>query len=220
MRVAGAPSWRLDGKSSQLCEIALFVRDAAGLSALASQDDVPPLTGAIPDLSKKLDAGTRAAASGQWRDWWREILGFEFQDRPEKPVDPDLHAPRIVLERSAVCDPPDFESLAQRPGLRAATRASFGSFKEWTSSRPVPGRDGARHSPLDWTLMKQVAEDVAFDRRVSLDEVQAKVAVLPVRGTWWRRVARGAVLCSPAAAADPQTAHALLRDAFDSYVLR
>jgi hypothetical protein len=68
--------------------------------------------------------------------------------------------------------------------------------------------------------MKQVAEDVAFDRRVSLDEVQAKVAVLPVRGTWWRRVARGAVLCSPAAAADPQTAHALLRDAFDSYVLR
>jgi hypothetical protein len=50
--------------------------------------------------------------------------------------------------------------------------------------------------------------------------VQAKVAVLPVRGTRWRRVAPGAILCSTAAAADPTTAHAMLREAFDSQVLR
>jgi hypothetical protein len=69
-------------------------------------------------------------------------------------------------------------------------------------------------------LIKQIAEDVAFDHHVSLDAVQAKVVVLPVQGTWWRRLAPGAVLCSPAAAVDHATAQVMLRDAFGSYVMR
>lgn len=219
MRVAGAPSWRLEGKNSDLCELALFVRDATGLPAVGGSDDVPPLAGSVPDLAHILDADARMAAGVQWRDWWQEILDFEFQDRPES-VDLDVHARRRVLERQAICDPPDFKALAERPGLRAAARASFERFTQWNSARLAPGRDGRPRSPLDWALMKQVAEDVAFDHHVGLDAVQAKVAVLPVRDTWWRRVAPGAVLCSPAAAADPTTAHALLREAFDSHVLR
>jgi len=223
MRVAGAPSWRLEEKSSQLCEIALFVRDAAGLPVAS---DVPPLTGVLPDLSTIVDDDTRDATHGQWHEWWRQILEFEFRDRSDVQDNLDnadgrqVHARRLILERQDICDPPEFNCLAERPGLRDAARASFDSFTQWNSQRPAPGQDGRPHSPLDWSLMKQVAEDVAFDRHVSLDAVQAKVAVLPVRGTWWRRVAPGAALCSPAAAADPQTAHALLRDAFDSYVLR
>jgi hypothetical protein len=223
MRVAGAPSWRLEGKNSDLCELALFVRDATGLVASREQDDVPPLTGSVPNLAHALDANALVTAGGEWREWWRAILNVEFRDRPGDQGGseiPEMWARQAITDRQAVCDPPDFDALADRPALRAAAHASVGNFKRWRSTQPVPGRDGAPHSPLDWSLMKQVAEDVAFDRRVSLDEVQARVAVLPVRDTWWRRAAPGAVLCSPAAAADPHTAHALLRDAFDSYVLR
>lgn len=217
MRVAGAPSWRLEGKNSDLCEFALFARDAVGLATV--EDDVPPLIGAVPDLSRILDASAREAASDQWSDWWRAILDFEFQERLDAHADHAARARQRIVERVAVFDPPDFSSFAGWPDLRAAARPAFEPYTEWGADRRAAGRDGSPHSPLDWSLMKQVAEDVAFDRRVSLDAVQAKVAVLPVQGTWWRRVAPGAVLCSPAAAGDPQTAHTLLRDAFDSYVL-
>ena len=113
-----------------------------------------------------------------------------------------------------------FESLNERPALQAAARLTFPGFKLWEPSQRPAGRDTSEASPLDWVVMKQTAEDVAFDRRVSVDDVQASVAVLPVSGVWWHRAAPGAVLCSVAAASDPVRAQALLRDAFDSWVMR
>jgi hypothetical protein len=220
MRVAGTSSWQLEVKGSQLCELALFLRDAAGLTIEGLAGDVPSLMGAVPHLSYVLRSDARQAAGGQWRSWWLQILDLEFRDRPDDQGDARARAYQRISEYEAVCDPPAFGSLADRPALRAAAQASFASFREWESSRPRPGRDSTPVSPLDWLLIKQIADDVAFDRRVSLDAVQAKLAVLPVQGTWWRRVAPGAVLCSPAAAAEPATAQALLRDAFDSYVMR
>lgn len=73
---------------------------------------------------------------------------------------------------------------------------------------------------MGWELTKQVVEDVAFDRQVPLDALRAKITVLRVRGSWWRRVAPGCVLCSPAALAAASTGQALLRDALDSFVRR
>jgi len=220
VRLAGTASWRLEAKGSQLCELALFVRDAAGLTIMGLAEDVPSLTAAVPDLSGVLGADVRQAAGDQWRSWWLQILDFEFRDRPDDHGDARTRARQMVSEHQAVCDPPEFTMLADRPSLQVAAQASFARFREWESSRPQPGRGGEAVSPLDWTVMKQVAEEVAFDRQLSLDAVQAKVAVLPVHGRWWCRVVPGAVLCSTAAAADPRTAQVLLRDAFDSYVTR
>lgn len=117
-------------------------------------------------------------------------------------------------------DPPQFETLADRPALRAAAQASFDRFREWESARRPPHPAGKPESLLDWSVMQQVAEDVPFDRQVRLDAVQARVIVLPVHGIWWQRQAPGVVLCSPAAARDPVTSHTLLHDAFDSHVRR
>jgi hypothetical protein len=67
MRVASAPSWRLEGKNSDLCELALFVRDATGRPAIGGSDDLPPLAGSVPDLAHSLDSDARMAAGAQWR---------------------------------------------------------------------------------------------------------------------------------------------------------
>ncbi len=218
VRLAGTSSWRLDVKHGYLVELALFVREAAGLDVVGLAADVPSLIGAVPDVTGALDAGVRRDAVDQWRRWWGQILDLEFRDRQHDRGD-RAHARRRIAAHEAVCDPPTFEALADRPALRAAARASFAAFKQWESARPSSERDGMSGSPLDWSVMKQTAEDVAFDRQVDLGAVQASVAVLPVRGIWWHRVSPGCVLCSTDAAADPVTARVLLRDAFESHVL-
>lgn len=220
MHLAGTSSWRLEVKESQLCELALFVRDAAGLTVAGVAGDVPALRGAVPALSPALNAEMRRAASDQWRSWWVQILDFEFRDGVDDPVDARARVRQLVSEHEAICDPPAFESLSDRPALQAAVRAGFPELGVWESSRPRPGREGRPVSSLQWSVIKQVAEDVAFDRQVSPEAVRAKVAVLRVQGAWWRRFVPGAVLCSPSAAADRSMAQALLRDAFDSYLMR
>ncbi|WP_375480723.1 hypothetical protein [uncultured Jatrophihabitans sp.] len=218
MRLAETSSWRLEVKGGYLIELALFVREAAGLDLAGPAGDLPSLIGAVPDVAGVLDAGVRRDAVDQWRRWWGQILELEFKDRQNDRGHARDRARRRVADHEAVCDPPDFEALADRPALRAAARASFAAFKQWESARPSPARDGVSGSPLDWSVMKQTAEDVAFDCNVDIGAVQASVAVLPVRGIWWHRVSPGCVMCSTDAAGDPVTVQVLLRDAFESQV--
>jgi hypothetical protein len=65
-----------------------------------------------------------------------------------------------------------------------------------------------------------VAEDVAFDRSVDLGDVRASAVVLDVEGSWWHLLAPGAVACSLAATAEPETAQLVLRRAFESGLRR
>jgi hypothetical protein len=220
VRLAGTSSWRAEVRGGYLCELALFVRAAAGLEIVGLAEDIPPLIGTVPDLADVLEPGVRRDAGDQWRSWWVQILDHEFRDRQDEQGDARGRARRRIAEHEAVSDPPTFESLGDRPALQAAARVSFTGFKQWESTRPPLKRDGLSGSPLDWLVMKQTAEDVAFDRQVDLDAVQASVAILPVQGSWWSRVLPGCVLCSTVAAGDPATAQVLLRDAFDSHVMR
>lgn len=226
MRLAGTRSWRLSAGNSQSCELALFARDTAQLPIVGG--DVPALIGAAAAVMPMVDAVTRQAAGEQWRSWWQQILDFEVRDRLNRVGgDARGRVRQVLVELQAVCDPPDFDALADRSALRAVVHAAFDDFRRWESARGSARPGGGQESPLEWSVMKlewsvmkQVAEDVAFDRGVRLDAVRARVVLLPVQGMWWHRQAPGAVLCSPEAARDPMTSYAVLHDAFDSYVTR
>lgn len=212
MRVAGTASWRLETRSADLAELALFVRDATRLEV--SGIAVPPLFAAIPDLGDVLSSDERKQAAAQWPSWWQRVLDFELADRALIDGASDVRA--IIAARQAVGDPPEFGALADRPALRTAARASVADFLHRQRGRDRHDLDKPPRPPLGWELIKQVAEDVAFDRRVGLDAVRGIVAILPVRSVWWARVAPGAALCSDSAARDPRTAAALLHDVFES----
>ncbi len=222
MQLTGETSWRLELKDASECELALFVRDSLRLDPLGPGGEVPPLSGSVPDLGERIDADLRQGASEQWAQWWHQILLLQFGDGEQladERMQGDARARMRMraVHHQAVCDPPEFAALAARPALRAAARASFPAYLQWQSDQPEPARDSLVH-PLDWELMKQTADDVAFDRGVDLGAVQAKVAIIAVDEVWWQRSAPGRVVCSRAAAGDPSAAQALLWDAFDSHV--
>lgn len=219
MQFRGSPSWRVDVNGGYVCQLVLFVRQAAGLGS-TGDDGIPQLTGMVPDLADRLEADVRSEAGRQWTSWWGNILDLEFRDRQRDTGPARTGAHRRIAARQAICDPPMFASLSDRSALQVAARTTFPGFQPWQSSQHPVGRDSPAASPLDWLVMKQTAEDVAFDRRVSIGDVQARVAVLPVSGVWWQRAAPGAVLCSMSAASDPITAQVLLRDAFESRLMR
>jgi len=222
MQFAHAPSWRLsagDGQASE--QLLLFVRDAAGLRVPPDPLVPPPLLGDVPHTTEMTPDQQRAAGS-QWSAWWRDALDLEIarhrHDGRDDALNRHERARQKISDLEALCDPPHFTALADRPELQAAARASIEEFRRWTSrARRQPNGDRPS-SPLDWALIKQVAEDVAFDHAVSPDRVRASITVLPVHGTWWRRIAPGLVICSTAAAAEHTTAQPLLHDAFDSHV--
>ena len=194
----------------------LFVRDCAGLQVPPDPTVPPPLI----DVVQREPAEVSGHAGTQWLTWWRDALGLEIarHRQHEAPIVGREGARARLRELRALCDPPLFNALADRPELQAAAQDCIEGFRHWASptrSRLTTGRPGEL---LEWALIRQVAEDVAFDRGVSLDKVQAKITVLPVEGTWWQRIAPGVVFCSTAAALDRNVAHALLRDAFDSQV--
>jgi hypothetical protein len=218
MRVAGTASWRLEESSGSLSEQALFVRDAARL-APPGNDMAPPLIGDVPDRSDVLGSADRQRAGVQWLNWWNQVLDLELR-RSGDSADGDASASARarLAEHDAVCDPPNFTALANRPQLQAAAGATFEDFTRWQSTIRPRSREPRQRGLLEWSLIKQTAEDVAFDRRVDIDAARATVVIVSVHGLWWRRVAPGAVLCSVGAATDPLTAQTLLRDAFDSRI--
>lgn len=215
MHQAGTASWRVEVGDSQLCEIALFVRDAAGLRS--DSNDVPPLDGPVPQPMPFPTEDERTTARRDWTAWWRALVGYEARQWSAHTGANRASFRDRIADRDAVCDPPTFEALADRPALRRAAQTAFADFRTWEASMPRH-RGGA--APPGWELIRQVVEDVAFDGQVPFAALQAKIVTVRVQGSWWQRVAPGCALCSPAALATPTTAHAVLRDALDSFVRR
>jgi len=71
---------------------------------------------------------------------------------------------------------------------------------------------------FEGSLVKQAAEDVAFDRGVDINDVDGIVLVLAVDGVWSRLLGPGVAICSSAAAADTSSAYALLHAVFTSHL--
>ncbi|MGY1843009.1 hypothetical protein [Modestobacter sp. SYSU DS0875] len=121
----------------------------------------------------------------------------------------------LRARREQAGSPPDFAALADRPALQRAAVDTFPHAHRWVNQLRLEQRD-EREGSFPYRLVRQVAEDVAFDRRVDPGAVRASAVVLEVEGNWWHLLAPGAVGCSRAAAADPTTAELVLRRAFES----
>lgn len=120
MEHAGTASWRVDVADSQLCEIGLFVRDAAGLRSEA--DDVPPLDGPVPHAVLLPTEDERATARRDWSRWWRTLVRYEVRSWSTGVDDGRARLRRQMAKRDAACDPPDFDALANRQDLRGAAQ--------------------------------------------------------------------------------------------------
>ena len=215
MELAGSTSWRFaESAGDHLPHVALFVRDATGLPVPPGPAVPPRLTGAVPDHHDLLSQPEREDAGRQWVGWWSDVLGVDRQEAADR----ELHAfPRGAYERAGA--PPDFAALADRPALRRAVVATFPDAHRWVGRRRRSA-GAERQGSFTYGLVRQVAEDVAFDRSVDIGRVRAGAVVLHVEGVWWHLLVPGTVVCSTAATEDPVAAQQVLRQAFESGLRR
>lgn len=213
MDVVGAPSWRFEESArDDLLHLALFVRDAVGIPVAPGPAAPPRLAGSVPDHRDLLGEDERQAAGRQWDSWWTDVLGVQGQSHEALDAD----AVRAQgLRRERVGCPPDFAALADRPALHRAVADCWPQARHWLARRSDRSR-----GCFDDRLVRQIAEDVAFDHSVDVGAVRGRAVVLDVEGSWWHVLSPGAVVCSTAATADHETAQLVLRRAFESGLRR
>jgi hypothetical protein len=236
VRLAGTKSWRFGHDDLDVLRRALFVRDAALLPVAASADVPPQLSGDIPAASAVLAEADRAAAAGQWLQWWRRMLDLAVREvsvrKAEDPSD-DLTAEVLTEDqvrrahvarmarlqertrwRHDVCDPPDFAGISAWPELRAAAAATHSSHKAWSLGLSREPAAGGRF--FEWQLVSDAVHDAAAWLGVPVSEMDAEAHVMPVEGQWSYIAGPGCGVCSAAVALDPVAAGDLLRRLFMS----
>jgi hypothetical protein len=219
MQFEGTTSWRFAvSAGDERPHLALFVRDAVGLRVADSPDVPPKLAGVVPEHRDLLNEDERQVAQRQWTSWWVAVIGLKVQE--QEASDSDIRvSPELLARREQAGSPPDFAALIDRPELRRAVVETFLEAHRWVSSRRLGSR-GEQDALLPHRLIGQVAEDVAFDRSVDIGDVRGSAVVLDVEGSWRHLLAPGIVMCSMAAAAAPDEARLVLRQAFESGLKR
>lgn len=214
MELAGTTSWRFEESAGDdLLHLALFVRDAVGLHVSPGPAVPPRLAGTVPDHRDLLREDERRVAGRQWDGWWAAVL--DLQDQSQHPPDADTaRARRAGREQAGY--PPDFTALADRPALHRAVVDTWLHAHEWLSRRRLDFRLEQRGGCFEYRLIRQIAEDVAFDHSVHVGAVQGRAVLLDVEGSWWHLLAPGTVVCSTAATAKPERAQLVLRRAYES----
>jgi hypothetical protein len=215
MQVAGRPSWRFEESAGGDLYLALFVRDAARLEVAPAPEIPPPLSVAI---DRPLAPASPAAAA-QWAGWWRGLIEFQRGEAvPSLRLGPgdDLDAWLVAMaeRHGAAFDPPEFESLASVPELRAVACAAFAA-----DGRPLmPGGPPDRSPPgaFDYLVVRAAAEGAIAEFEADPGDIDGIVHVLDVRGAWSYLAAPGYALCSAQLAEDPAAAAPLLRAVFAS----
>lgn len=202
MWVAGSSSWRFAESVDEQLLLALWARAALRLEI---GHGPPRLTGKVPDRREHL----QGAASDQWPAWWRALVADAvlFQDGRSRARGRPLKRPAANVPLGLVDDGRDLRETVA--GLLPEGMAGADALKR---AATLPGRGAA----FAWRVVQEVAEDVAFDHTVELDQIRGVALVLPVDERWWQLAGPGAVLCSPAAAADPVAGRAALRAAFET----
>ena len=218
MELAGTTSWRFsESARDDLLHVALFVRDAAGIPVPPGPSVPPRLAGTVPDHRALLREDERQEAGRQWDGWWTALLSVE--DQSQDPPDADtLRARRARRARAG--GPPDFAALADRPALHRAVVETWLHAHRWVGHRRLHFREEQQEGCFDDRLIRQTAEDVAFDHSLDVGAVRGRAVLLDVEGSWWHLLAPGTVVCSIAAAAEPETAQLVLRRAFESGLRR
>ena len=208
MQEVGPASWRFEESEGSLLHLALGVRDAGSLPVADGPAVPPPLVDAPPPVV--LGEVERQAAGEQWTGWWTALLEFQVRRTDRATAGREPQGTRLLADLDALGAPPDFAGLGDRPELRRTVVAV--AADPWDRRRRPEPPGGT----FGYELVRQVAEDVAFDRAVSPDRVTGAAVVLDVQGPWWHALAPGVVLCSRAATRDLRTAHRVLREAFES----
>jgi hypothetical protein len=201
VEVAESPSWRFAESVEQQLLLALWVRDALRLEI---RHGPPRLASKVPDRREHL----QGSASDQWLQWWRTLV--------EEAVlrnDGRANAHRRPREQP-VADGP--LGLVEGPDLRETLAALLPEGLAGANLLQRAATLPAGRPAFAWQVVREVAEDVAFDHAVELDRVRGVALVLPVEGLWWQLAGPGAVLCSAAATADPLTGRVALSAAFES----
>jgi hypothetical protein len=218
VELAGTTSWRFEESArDDLLHVALFVRDAVGLPVVPGSAVPPRLAGTVPDHRDLLREDERQDAGRQWASWWTAVLGLE--DHSQEP--PDADAVRSLgARRERAGSPPDFAALTDRPSLHRAVVEAWLEAHRWVGQRRLDFHGKQREGCFPDRLIRQIAEDVAFDHSVDVGAVRARAVLLDVERSWWHLLAPGTVVCSMAATAEPETAQLVLRQAFESGLRR
>lgn len=192
MQQAGTESWRFAESVPTFAHVALFVRDALRLET-GSQAVPPRPVRDVPDLSQRLDPAIRGQAGAEWAGWWEAVI------RLEAGVEGAGHGPGPALARARrqdlAFDPPEWDSLADRTGLRRAVVAAY----EEGRSDQVRQSLVLRRVPLllfGYEAVRRAAETVAAQAAVRPGSLNASATVIEVRGMWWELLAPGQLLCS------------------------
>jgi hypothetical protein len=224
MRLAHTPSWRLRVETAQMLDIALFIRDAAGLVVTPTEEvPAPGSTGSTGSTGSRERTGTlteaeRTEAGGHWPRWWRDLMAHELRTAVSAGAedDPRRARRRREAERLSIFDPPSFTALADRATLRRVAVDLFADARDWTNRPPDAGRSPRDPTLVDHALAADMAGRAAAELGVGADQVTGALIVLDVAGIWSHRPAPGVALCSVAAARDPAEATELLRYVFVS----
>ena len=216
MRRASVESWRFAEDLGQLTHALLYVRDTLGLSVEPVPGTPPRLVGGVPDRSDILDGTARDHAGPDWTRWWRSLIAQETRMHLRPDGDRDQWMRSIHSELLQVVDPPEWDSLADRPEIRSAAQTLFADGCAWADEARRPLLPPARKPFFDWHLTRDMAEAVAADAGARIGAINGCVIVLLVQGRWWELVSPGVALCSQMAAEDEETAVAVLRGVFSS----
>jgi hypothetical protein len=218
MELAGGGSWRFAEDVVEMAHVALYVRDVLGLDVAVAANRPPALAGAVPARLDVLDDAERLEAAAQWPAWWESVLADATYLNQGPPDEADMGAwmRELHVRGLRTGSPPEFASLADRPALRKALIALTPEACRWAEGPRRAAHPPAGRATFAWELVREVAEDVAFDRGVAAEAVRGVALVLAVEGSWWVRHRPGVVLCSVSAPHDTVMARTILRAAFES----
>jgi hypothetical protein len=206
VKLTGSESWTFGHRITQLPHAAIYVRDAVGLEP--PPDPVLPPRMGVPDdeLREILDEAGRAQAGADWLRWWRGLVPAEAAEQGQPG--------EVTQHRFWPGDDGRIAGLGpgDQSALQHAVVASFDDGCHWLHRLRPP----VLAQTFEWHLVRDVAEDVARRRRVSLGTVRGAAVVLEVDRNWWASFGSGATACSVACAQDPTTAKNVLLEAFES----
>jgi hypothetical protein len=141
MQLAGTTTWKISTDEPQSLLMALYVRDASGLGPQIDPD-IPPLEPAV--LVGDKPSPVDSLASGQWADWWQQLLdGGGFWPEHKNPRNPSDFA-ALVADDPEIQKlfywpsrhlPPDFMGLSGTPGLQALVRRHHEAARVWSEAR-------------------------------------------------------------------------------------
>lgn len=231
MQFVGKPSWGFSAHLANTLHVPLYVRDALRLPADTALDVPPRLAGMVPDRSELLSDQESAEAGEQWLSWWRALLAIEARARAQAL---SVATGRVTLEQlsqslahryfhelsAAGAQRDAYAGLADRQALQRAAVLLSDDATEWFREQERAYRDRRPRSSFDRHVIATVAEQVAHDRNVTIDQIHGAGIVVLVQGSWWLHAVTGVALYSPDAAHDQDQASALLREVFEGGLRR